>query len=59
MSYSIQILTNELETLKHSLNKSIKSYKSDKISLQVHNTHLRNLQPKIHELTIDINKLRL
>jgi hypothetical protein len=28
------------------------------ITLELHNTHLRNLQPKIANLEIDINKLK-
>jgi hypothetical protein len=57
MSLGLELLNKELTELKRSLEKSIISYNNCEYTLELHNTHKSNLQPKIDELEADINIL--
>jgi hypothetical protein len=50
MSYSIVILTIELETRKRDLDKSFDSFQQGDISFENHECHRRNVEPKIKDL---------
>ena len=58
MSIALQLLEKELKDLKHSRDKSCKSFALGRISKELNLLHLSNLDPKIEELQIDINKLK-
>lgn len=50
-SYTLPILEKELKSLKRALEKSEEMYfKKKTITLELHQTHIKNLNPKITEL---------
>jgi exonuclease VII small subunit len=58
MSLGLELLNKELTELKRSLEKSILSYEKGEYTLELHNTHKNNLQPKIDELERDLKILK-
>lgn len=50
-SYTLPILEKELKSLKRAYEKSVDMYYKKKIiTLELHQTHIKNLNPKITEL---------
>jgi len=53
----IEMLENELKLLKRSKEKSIHSYSENRISNELHQTHIKNLNPLIEQFEKDIKTL--
>ena len=58
MKYAIGLLTADLDNLKRAKEKSFMQFSDGTISLKIHETHCRNLDPKIVELTEAVNILQ-
>ena len=55
----IEMLIEELKILKRCKEKSILSFKNKSITLELHETHLSNLNPLIDEFQESIKKLQI
>jgi hypothetical protein len=57
MSYSVDLLQKELETLNRAKAKSKAAFSAGRIKKEKHQEHLNNLNPKILDLEVSINLL--